>query len=123
MIATWTYSQSTGQMSHNGVLVGTGYSGNGADLNNPAKQCVIMHGPIPKGTYTIGPSGTHGHLGPISMELIPSSGNDMCGRSAFFIHGDNSKMDHSASDGCIVLNAAIRQKIADSGDHVLHVVG
>jgi hypothetical protein len=57
------------------------------------------------------------------MELTPSSKNNMCGWSAFFIHGDNVKHDHSASEGCIVLDGTIRQKIADSGDHVLNVVG
>ncbi len=105
------------------MSVGTGYSGHGDGLNNPAKESEHNVGPLPKGQYTIGQAHTHVHLGPLSMELTPSGGQNMFGRSGFFIHGDNSKMDHSASDGCIILGPAIREKISTSGDHTLNVVG
>ena len=35
----------------------------------------------------------------------------MQGRSGFFIHGDNANMNHTASNGCIILGPAERQAI------------
>jgi hypothetical protein len=39
-----------------GAVIGNGYSGREAGLNNPAMQDV---GPIPVGTWSIGPAFTH----------------------------------------------------------------
>ena len=54
----WTYSQATGQLSKNGVLIGTGYSGAGLSMatgrNNPVMQAIPNQGPIPVGLYLIG---------------------------------------------------------------------
>ncbi|HEV2709158.1 MAG TPA: tlde1 domain-containing protein [Edaphobacter sp.] len=111
----WTYEQSTGRLSRNGIDAATGYSGHEDGLNNPAMQDVRMVGPAPRGTYTIGPAQLHPHLGPITMELIPDAGNEMFGRSELFIHGDNQQMNHTASDGCLIFNRETRAAIAVAG--------
>jgi Protein of unknown function (DUF2778) len=120
----WTYSQSTGQLGHNGADVATGYSGHAEGLNNPASQNVAMVGPCPQGIYSIGHAQTHPHLGPVAMELQPAAGNEMFGRSGFFIHGDNQQMDHTASDGCLIFDRDTRAKVAIAvlgGDNILHI--
>jgi hypothetical protein len=103
----YSYSQSTGQLTQDGAVVGTGYSGHGDGLNNPDLQDVEGEGPI--------------HLGPIAMPLTPDPANVMFGRSAFFMHGDNAAGDHSASDGCIIMGPTIRAAVRDSGDDQLTV--
>jgi hypothetical protein len=120
----WIYQQSTGNLTApDGTLAGVGYSGNGADLNNPAGQGDVGHGPIPQGFWLIGEFGPHVILGPESAPLSPVEGNDMDGRDGgFFIHGDNEEMNHTASDGCIILGPALRKAIAASGDVGLKVI-
>lgn len=115
-----TYSQTTGVWSHTGRHF-KGYSGHGAGLNNPAHEAVHSEGPIPKGRWHIGPVRDGGHLGPVVMDLTPV-GHDAHGRSLFRIHGDNSLGNHSASDGCIILDRKSRELIAGSGDKDLVVV-
>lgn len=56
------------------------------------------------------------------MNLDPDSSNNMFGRDAFRIHGDNSRGDQSASQGCIILHPNIRNQISNSGDNILHVI-
>jgi hypothetical protein len=103
------YVQRTGRLlKPSGALLVVGYSGDDVaglrGLNNPDLQSTARVGPIPVGLYTIhAPLDPPDHLGPIAMALIPSSGNQMFGRSAFFMHGDNAQMDHTASEGCIVV--------------------
>ena len=119
----WTYKQSTGDLDRDGVHVATGYSGHGAGLNNPAMEAVHGVGPIPAGGYRIGPPRVPvDHLGVVAMPLTPVAANLAHGRSAFFMHGDNARGDHSASDGCIIMPHAVRQGVADSGDHDLQVI-
>lgn len=120
----WTYHQKTGHLrAPNGSLAGSGYSGHGAGLNNPEMQDDRGIGPIPVGLYSIGPARRPvDHLGPLAMPLAPDPDNEMHGRSAFFIHGDNASGNHSASDGCIILNHSIRQMIDISTDGDLEVV-
>lgn len=119
----WTYSQSAGTMTNAaGEVIATGYSGNGASMNEPADEDTEDHGPLPQGNYAIGAASTHPVLGPVSMELTPDPANEMFGRSGFFIHGDNAALDHTASDGCIILPRAARETIAESGDVNLKVV-
>lgn len=119
----WQYQQSTGNLTApDGSLAGVGYSGNGADLDNPAGQGDIGHGPIPQGQWTIGAFATYQRLGSIVAPLEPAPGNTMDGRQGgFYIHGDNVAMNHTASDGCIILARPLRQQIADSGDTQLVV--
>lgn len=118
------YSQSTGILLHDGDPFGQGYSGHGEGLNNPAMQNVHAVGPLPEGKYTICRPTAHPHLGPVAMELMPYNGNTMFLRGDFFIHGDNAKMNHTASDGCIILPLSVRVAIAEAvmaGDNQLIV--
>ncbi|CAM2718558.1 unnamed protein product [Rotaria socialis] len=62
-------------------------------------------GPIPEGKYTIANGCGDAHQ---RCNLTPDSSNNMFGRSAFQIHGDNGKGDQSASHGCIILNQGDR---------------
>jgi hypothetical protein len=119
----WTYVQKTGVLSHDGEPIGTGYSGNAVGLNNPDTQDKVGVGPIPCGTYRIAPAHEPpDHLGPMALPLIPARENNMFGRSAFFIHGDNAAMDHTASNGCIILARPLRREVIDSDDTTLVVV-
>jgi hypothetical protein len=93
----WTFHQSTGQLSRDGVHVATGYAGHGAGVDNPAMENVPNIGPLPQGTYTIGPEFTHPHTGPLSMRLEPDASNEMFGRGGFLLHGDNAT--HTAKRG------------------------
>jgi RHS repeat-associated protein len=124
----WQYSQSSGQLNHvsgqTGVtLVGTGYSGHGLGLNNPAMQNVQNVGPIPQGTWTIEPQQNNttgsGRNLPASMRLSP---HDEINRAGFLIHGDNGRGDQSASTGCIILNREIRNQIGRSNNNILKVI-
>jgi hypothetical protein len=119
----WEYSQSTGQLKHDGALIGTGYSGAGTTAatgrNNPAMQHVVDAGPIPQGQWSIGPAYQHPTHGPTVMNLTPV-GHNALGRTAFQIHGNNPT--NNASHGCIIMGPAIRSQIAASGDATLSVV-
>jgi len=120
----FTYSQSTGRFSRDGVLIGIGYSGHGAGLDNPAMQAVADVGPIPAGDWTIAGARDGGHLGPMVMDLAPVAPFAAFGRSLFRIHGDNPAANHTASDGCIILGPAYRTQIAAAvaaGDNRLTV--
>lgn len=119
----WTYQQSTGKLSNGSGLTGVGYSGRGeTGLNNPAAEDLVAVGPIRRGLYKIGPwEDEHPHLGPIVAPLTPIA-HDTHGRSGFFIHGDNAEMNHTASDGCIILNRLLRLAMRSSGDSELMVV-
>jgi hypothetical protein len=122
----FTYEQSSGKfIDKDGAIIAIGYSGNGEYMNDPLAQTVRTHGPIPQGRYTICHAATHEHLGPIAMELMPFSSNKMFLRSGFFIHGDNSQMNHTGSDGCIIFNKVARTAIANAvfyGDNELAVI-
>ncbi len=119
---TWRYVQSTGQMLHDGQSQAFGYSGHGEGKNDPACQAIHNVGPIPRGLYEIGePSDTKTH-GPYVLHLTPDEGNDMCGRSGFLIHGDSVINPGTASEGCIILPRAVRERIWNSCDTELEVV-
>jgi hypothetical protein len=119
----WSYVSVNGNLSQDGQFVGTGYSGNGAGLNNPDLENDQDVGPLPRGTCTIQPFfDDPGNKGPIVAHLDPDPSTDVFGRSAFMIHGDNAAMNHTASHGCIILEHTIRQRISDSGDTALEVV-
>ena|ERR1700722_8423685 len=120
---TWCYAQKSGALSRDGAAEATGYSGNTTGLNNPARQNVVGVGPVPRGAYRIGPPHHPiDHLGPNALPLYPAPTNMMGGRSGFFIHGDNSRGNHSASNGCIILGPSVREAIVDSKDTELVVV-
>lgn len=120
---TWRFQQSTGDFWHDGEYEGRGYSGHGAGVNNPALQNVAQAGPIPVGLWKIASPITHPHLGILAFPLSPLHGTETFGRSGFFIHGDNSLLNMSGSEGCIILGRAIRAALAhDVGDNTLEVV-
>lgn len=118
----YLYSQSSGQLSKDGVLIGIGYSGHGKGINNPLLESIHNVGPLPKGKWQIGPAHFHGHLGSTVMSLTPIS-HSAFGRGGFYIHGDNSASNRTASNGCLILNREIRRFIAISSDNSLEVVG
>jgi hypothetical protein len=111
-----TYSQSTGKFITSDGTSYSGYSGNGEGLNNSSKESVPFVGPIPKGEYTVTSSTTS--KGPTTLVLTPAKSNNMYGRSGFLIHGDNSKRDNSASQGCIIVGPDARNKIS-IGDKIV----
>jgi len=136
----WVYRQSTHALYYQDEQTGTttpiyasGYSGVGAGLNDSESESVgedddpNNSGPIPRGSYTIGPQQlnvTHGPRPkklPASMRLIPDASNDMFGRAGFLIHGDNQAENNTASQGCIILPLWIRNKIGRSSDRCLQV--
>jgi hypothetical protein len=117
---TWAYKQSNGLLTNDGVFEGTGYSGTGDGRNNPAMQNIPNVGPIPQGSYTIGPAyDDENGLGPCVMHLDPIQGTETFGRSLFRIHGNN--VNNDASHGCVILGPAIRHLIAASDDRTLLV--
>ena len=122
----FTYKIGTGEMFHNDSIIGKGYSGHGDDVNQPAFENVPMMGPLPEGAYKIGRmEATHPKLGVDVMPLTPDDGNEMYGRSAFYIHGDNSQENYSASEGCIIMPHGVRNTIGAlvaTGDNELQVV-
>lgn len=120
----FTYVQRTGDLYEpDGTFMARGYSGDRAHFNDPAAETMRGEGPIPTGMYTIGdPQDPVGHLGPIAMPLIPNAETDTHGRSAFFMHGDNTAANHTASHGCIIMGRVIRQHVLDSPEDQLLVV-
>ena len=106
------------------TFVAYGYSGNGECKNNPEMDHVKMHGPIPRGSYTmLTPEDRPGHTGMYSIALVPDAANRMHGRSAFYIHGDKiGQAPGLNSLGCIILPPQARRHIWESGDHRLLVV-
>lgn len=96
--------------------LGFGYAGHSGGLNNPDAQCIKSYGPLPRGLYGMRVVSHITYAEP-AIHLLPHKSNDMCGRSGFYIHGDNAKGDHSASTGCIVADRALRSLIADLLPH------
>ena len=118
-----TYQIKTGEVKLNDKIVGYGYSGNGTFLNDPTKTDIPDHGPIPQGLWHLGGwEEQHGKLGGIVIHLAPDVTTNTFGRSAFFIHGDNFKVNHTASDGCIILSKELRKELRDSGETQLTVI-
>jgi Protein of unknown function (DUF2778) len=118
----WIYDQRTGTLSRNDEVLGQGYSGFGDGKNNPVMQDEANLGPIPKGSYEIGPPRDTPTHGPHVMELSPSAETHTFGRSGFLIHGDSVVNPGTASHGCIILARDLRDKISSSNDSQLRVV-
>ena len=98
------------------------YSGQGKGYLNPDYQCVVNTGPLPATTYKLGYCVNVMHettQRPCSFYLDPQKPSEMCGRSAFFIHGcqccttedDPQPPAAGCSAGCIVMNYANRRKL------------
>lgn len=119
---TWKYQQSTGELSHDGELVATGYAGHGEGKNNPEMQAVHDVGPLPVGQYWIqAPQDTATH-GPYVLRLEPGAGNEMYGRAGMLMHGDSKSDPGNASHGCIIMPRTVRTQVWESGDRALEVV-
>jgi hypothetical protein len=106
-----TYSQISGEMrSSTGELLGSGYSGHGDGINNPAMQSIHNTGPLPQGVYTINPPVNTTTHGPYVMWLTPDPVNVMFGRSGFGIHADEiaNPGKRLASTGCVVMSGGAR---------------
>lgn len=105
------YAQSLGLLSiclgDEVAHIGKGYAGRGPGLNNPDHQTVPLQGPIPRGLYKISVQ-PHPRFAPPALRLVPTEGTEMFGRSGFWVHGDNNRMDFSASNGCPVLDRSVR---------------
>jgi hypothetical protein len=120
----FTFEIVTGKMlDPNENVIGIGYSGFGAGVNNPALQDVPDVGPIPAGTYTITQPEDTVHS-PFTLGLTPDPANEMFGRSGFLIHGDlvTAPGLRMASRGCIIMSRDVRETIWASSDHCLEVV-
>jgi hypothetical protein len=120
----WVYNASNGNLSHNGRLIGTGYSGHGLGLNNSALEDEPNIGPIPRGQWTIMPAFDAPDTGPMSMPLTPDEGTETFGRSGFRMHGDSLEFagQEEASHGCIVIARSVRMLVSLSTDNALQVV-
>ena len=105
------------------TIIGSGYAGNNGGLNNAGATDQHGVGPLPVGYYVIEMPLDKKLTGPFSIPLTPDRGNEMYGRSGFFVHGglsgepDTSPLGgppgpRTASDGCIVTARTIRQEIA-----------
>ncbi len=119
----WQYSQKTGRLTHDGdPVVEQGYSGRAAGKNNPDMQDHIGLGPVPTGAYTISTPFQHGHAGACTMRLTPDRDTDTHRRTGFLIHADDPAHSGPISDGCIVVDRRVCQRIWRSLDQQLNVV-
>lgn len=112
----WVYSQSSGHFFLSDsedvrAFIARGYSGAIGHQNKPESQNLVALGPIPRGVWRIGAAYHHKRLGRLSIPIEAADPKTALGRSGFFIHGDNSASNGSASSGCIVLDFATRQFI------------
>lgn len=120
----WQYDRAQKLLSRNYVNeLAVCYCGNGEGLNNPEMERVKDVGPLPAGRYRFTNLANSHITGPNTIILEYDPSNEMYGRNFFRIHGDNKTKDHSASDGCIVIEPMeIRIKMWHSGDHTLEVI-
>jgi len=81
-------------------------------------------GPIPAGSWTIGPAFDHPTKGPVVMTLTPHPETVTYHRSGFLIHGDSIEFAgaEEASLGCIIMPRNVRDQINASDDHQLQVI-
>jgi hypothetical protein len=121
----FTYQQSTGKLLHDGTLAGIGYSGFGAGKNNPSSEAIHNVGPIPRGSYTIGPEFQSETHGPVVHHLTPNPGTNTHGRDGFLMHGDSASHAGRASLGCVIQPRPVRMAVStlqEQGDDQLTVV-
>jgi hypothetical protein len=112
----WVYSSGTGRMYKDDNYVWTGYSGHGSGLNNPVYENTPFVGPIPRGSFTFGMPENHPKLGDWAIPIIPDPGTNTFGRGGFYLHGDNSEHDETASEGCIVRSPKSDRMLFAEGD-------
>jgi len=117
----WVYDVKKKAFEQNGILQFQAmYAGAPGYKADPAFECKVNKGPLPRGKYRIGsPVARHPTAGRFVLRLTPYAENNMCGRSGFLIHGDDGK--GTASHGCIVLEKKYRDILAKSTDKELIV--
>jgi hypothetical protein len=105
---TPTFKISAGTlMTDLGTLSGV-WSGHGYGQNNPAACAAKGIGPLPPGTYTVGPlEASHARLGPNVLPLTQTAGQSY-GRGSFYIHGADVTNPANSSDGCIIMPPSAR---------------
>ena len=124
----WIYLQKTGELYHDGKLIGIGYAGGNKGQhpegkNNPAMQQVHDIGPIPCGEYEVhGPPFDDPHMGKYVLRLLPREGTNTFGRSGFCLHGDKIGAPGCASDGCPIQAHDVRVKVWESDDRCWYVL-
>lgn len=123
----WVYEQRTGQLyqTRPGFAKCYGYSGHGADRDNPNAEGHPNGGPIPRGYWIIDAPqfvDKAGPFGPYVLPLRPEIGTETFGRYGFLMHGDSKEHPGEASRGCIVMPRAMREIVAESRDVRLEVV-
>ena len=116
------WKQRAGELWSGDHCLAKGYSGHDVGVNNPDMETVPRVGPIPRGRYRLVGLARDDHTGPYSILLVPEPGTDTHGRAGFRIHGDNARLNHTASEGCIILQLPIRRLLWESDDHDLEVV-
>lgn len=122
------YVQRTGVWYNAGKARFVCYSGHGEGVNNPALQNVAGVGPIPCGTYRIGPPHDSPNTGPYTLSLDPEPDTQTFGRSEFRIHGDLVGREglRLASHGCIIPPGRSERVMiwswANAGDELVTVV-
>jgi type VI secretion system (T6SS) effector TldE1-like protein len=118
----WIYHQRSGLLEyrwqHAAHSVGTGYSGAPGAVNDPTQEAIHFRGPIPKGRYRVGTIFHHHEKGPHVMSLTPV-GHSAHHRTDLLIHGDNDDLNHTASQGCVILAPEMRLRIGHSHDRTL----
>lgn len=125
---TWTYKQSTGELSHNGKFISRGYSGSARGKNAPSMQAARGVGPLPRCKWKImGPPYDSPNVGPYALKLFAVDGalddtHAGTGRGAFRIHGDSIANPGTASHGCLIFPRTVRAQIWNSGDRDLECV-
>lgn len=95
------------------VLTSQAWAGRGPGKNYHEAQDQPGVGPLPCGWYTLGdPIPQHPRVGHYAIPLIPDAGNEMFGRSGFFIHGAsmNPAKAGQESHGCIIASFPVRQE-------------
>ena len=115
---TYQWVQAKGQLLRDGKVIATGYAGAPGHINRTESEGLKNKGPLPRGWYRIWfiyP--THPKYGSHLCILRPDPGTEMFGRSGFMIHADAPSRPGTASNGCIVLDAATRKRF-NVGDRI-----
>lgn len=107
----WEYLIAEGVLLLNGEVVGRGYSGAPGYVNNANAVAVKGKGPIPPGEWFFSRA-PWSSKGPQVLSLMKGTETETYGRTAFMIHGDNKRMNRSASNGCIILPRSVRDRMA-----------
>ncbi len=85
------------------------YSGDCDHYNDENSMKLKFKGPLPIGKWEV--TKIESHKGPFTARLQPCPGTEVYGRDGFLIHGDNAKMNLTASQGCIVVEKDCREHI------------